>query len=401
MEKNNVIDFNGSEIKKVFNSASFKWKLVTLLLLLIGNISVDIYKAYYDSAASLTYLYGFFHVLYEWIIGIIVMLIIFRLVLFIRKIENDTLSAIKSIQKAGSLLFILMILTSITLGFLFVSEGQFVKFILVVGLTVTYFMTLIKYLNGWARFLSSQDNKLPSSKILVMILVGFSVILVYHYFYVLSGGNYGIEAFRSQYYIYTWVVKIILLLLIQTDIILIITSITNYTSKDSIRTLASFVYGGLVIISIILIGYTESGINHYRYSDSDYATHSEFLDNDMNPIGISINNKNTSINPIVFRQVPDLSPDFSTIPMFLDSEDYSGMIPEINSDFIVTLNIDDDAVSSNTYVYDETGNRILDIREWYQLNRLDSGKYYVIVTVSVKGDPYWNYGYYLFILNVD
>jgi hypothetical protein len=114
----------------------------------------------------------------------------------------------------------------------------------------------------------------------------------------------------------------------------------------------------------------------------------------------------SSITPIGFYDVLiDVQVDVQHLDDYMALYDYDlmanlGQIPSIDANIITTMSMAKNTLVGSINVYDINHELITGIHDWYQLDELDAGTYFIVAKLSVMGDPSYAYADYLFILNV-
>ena len=387
-----------SQTKSVFESKRFLIATVLLVISIAGIEIFNMFQTYYEAAASLTYLYGFIHIVFEWYQALINILILFGLVSFCINQRKKTKEPSKGLSLIVTVLWIHLFINAFIFSIYLATLGSLTFLAIGVLFVFGYRIVMIKYLADWIRHLKKRSKKAPNPLWITIFVIGLSLFLIFHYFYMQFGGDYGIRAYRPLYFVNTPFMKIALMLLLQVALIFVISTIhTSTINKKKIR-LIPMIMAGMALITITLMGFIESSIPHYRYNVFESESNTQ--------LEIQISNGFSSITPIGFYDIlDDGQVDVQHLDDYMTRYDYDlmanlGQIPSIDANIITTMSMAKNTLVGSVYVYDINHELITGIHDWYQLDELGAGTYFIVAKLSVMGDPSFEYGDYLFILNV-
>jgi len=214
-----------------------------------------------------------------------------------------------------------------------------------------------------------------------------------------SGGTYDVSGYKPLYAIDTPPLKIASMLLLQVALLFVISVVFAPVAKTNIHRIAALMTAGLALFAIIAIGINELGTTHYRF-----RTYRAELGGSLD---ITITNGDSTIAPIPFLQITNSEAiDVWSLSGFLAMFDYDPAeqldeIPSIDEKFMTTLCMAKGTYVGDLDVFDANQDRLVGHYDWYQLDQLESGTYYIIATLIEDGDPGLRHGWYLFILNVE
>ena len=387
-----------AKIKSILKSNQFLIAIILLAIFIVGYEIYNFIQTYYEARTSLTLLYSFIHIFYEWYRGLVCLIIVIGLVSFIVRYRKNQNNFIKGLKLIIAFLRINLIVDIFVFYIIFImmSSSPILSILGVLSI-FGYYIFLIRYIGDWVNLLNRRRENIPNPLVLTIFLTIFSVFLMFHYFYIQFGGNYSISAYKLLYYINTPFIRIIFLLFIQVTLIFVISLLHKKFFKVKYLRILSPVIAGIAMITVISMGIIESSIPHYRFSVYDKGYYE--------PIEIRVTNGSSTISPVEFDILWDLSMDYRTLDSFLAQHDYDltehlNEVQSIDSKIITTLSMPDNTLVNQVRVYDEGGVLVQGIREWYDLDQLDLGTYFILVEISIIGDPSHIYADYLFILNV-
>jgi hypothetical protein len=398
MEEEYITSNEVSKTKTIFKSKQFFITTILLAGFLAVNEIINIIRTYYDARASLSYFFGFIHIFYEWYRAFIFLLIVLSLLSFLFRVRKGISNYTKGLKRIKSMLMFNLVIDLVLSIILFGVIDKILLYICAVGIILSYNIFLIKYIRGLIDFMDNTQEKLPSPFVPIIYLTGLIVFLIFHYFYTQFGGNYAVLAYKPSYYINAPFTRIISLLLVQVAMIFIISTIHQQDNLGKFYRVLSLFIAGITFIAILSIGIIESSVSHYQVSAFDNGTNER--------IEITVMNGKSKITPTGFYDIKnDVDIDLRRLDSYLIQYDYDLMshiqeISSIDSRFIMTLNIADNSLITRIKVYNENGFFVQGFYEWYKLDKLSPGTYYIIVDLSILGDPCFHYADYLFILTV-
>lgn len=351
----------------------------------------NLYEVYYEGSASLTSVYPFLLIGFEWIRAVIFSVIIYGLIDYLLHFRRHEEKETKGLTIVQNFLRILLAVSVISLFFSgFILWNMFLMWYLVV---IDY------YLTNWIKYLKKTRNDVPDPLSVFAGILILSAFLIFHYFYLENGGDYSERAYVPLFALHTPFPKIALLLLIQTALILVVSIINPFDERKRIARVMPLALAGIILITLTSMGFIESTTSHYRFSvfEADLDTQIE----------IQITNGSSSITPLPFYTVTneDVTVDSDDLDDYMKQYDFDpsqslNKIPVIDAKTIVTMSIAEGTLCDQIVVYDSDKNIIIGIHKWYQLEDLDRGTYYVVAKVSTLGDPCFWYSDNLFILTV-
>jgi hypothetical protein len=371
---------------------------IVLAVLIFGNMIFNLYETYYESAASLTFFYGVLHIAYEWLRAMICIVILYGLISFIIHFRKGVDNHFKGLTAVISALWFHLVIRSFSSIFYIGALESAILSVLTFVLLFGYTLVLTTHLQRWVNYRDLMSDNSPKLLWISIFVIGFTLFLIFHYFYMQYGGNYGVTAHKTLFLVNTPFLKIALMLLLQTALMFVISAVHPVEKKPKSLRLIPMVLAGVVLVVLIAMGIIESSVSHYRF---------RVLENEpTSQIEIQVANGTSSITPLAFYGViNEVTVDPGSLDDYMRLYDFDPLaslyeIPSIDAKLIVTMDIVDNTLVDQIYVYDENQNRVEEINDWFQLDTLDPGTYYVLVQLSTSGDPYVPYADYLFRLTV-
>lgn len=346
----------------------------------------------------MTSFYGFLHVVYEWYRAAVYIAILYGLISLIIHLKKGDESLGKSLSVIFTTLSIHFAINFAPSLMYILAPESIVLIVFVLLVFLGYNVLFLGYLKNWVNYLKKRRKTAPNPLWISVFIIGFSLFLIFHYFYMQYGGTYGVKAIQPQFLINTPFIKIALMLLLQVALLFTISVMQSAGKIKKTLQIISTILAGFSFATISVMVIIESSIPHYRFST--------FENEPGTQIQIQISNGDSVITPIAFingDEIPETEP--GNLDDYLISNDFDPStnlndIPTIETNLVMTLSMAKGTLLSDVNVYDISKNLITKTRRWYELDKLDAGTYYVVAQIMIIDDPSILYGDYFFILKV-